>query len=245
MGAVSALTWFFEYGVPAFQRSPSGAMLDRQWRYRVRHEIDPALFLARLAREPWQEPPGAITAQPVHETKAHKIVQVDEHTYSRVGAVATRLERVAERDVVAARALVLSFGDEGAKWAQRERPGRLVAAFRLVPAGLALIDRARGAERCLGCSHARAHHEPARLGSGRAIERCTDVCTCKKGCTDSCPCTAFAAPLTLSDADRLESEVVLDQVTNGRSITRHRLIQRATVESADLLAHALKLWGQT
>lgn len=50
--------------------------------------------------------------------------------------------------------------------------------------------------------------------------------------------------LTLSDADRLRVEVVLDGV-QGRDAVRRALVARATLEAAELLTGALRAWEGT
>lgn len=142
--ATKDLTWFFEHGVPAFERSPTGPMLERAALFHVRRTVDPELLLARFAREPWEPPIGEITARPMHETHSCEREEPSKQLLERYGRVSRRLERIARLDPQAARALALSFGADGAHWAQHER-GRCVALFRLVPAGQALLARAKRA----------------------------------------------------------------------------------------------------
>lgn len=142
--ATKDLTWFFEHGVTAFERSPTGPMLERAALFHVRRPVDRELLLARFAREPWDPPVGEITARPTREQHQCEREEPQKTTLERYGAVSRRLERVARLDPQAARALALAFGSDGAHWARHER-GRCVALFRLVPGGTALLARAKRA----------------------------------------------------------------------------------------------------
>lgn len=240
------LQWLMEYGTCAFERSPSGAILERQRIRRIRHRPDPAILAARLdraRRHAWQEPPpGAITAQPIRETITSEREEPDMGVLVRYGAATRKLERVAEADPQAARALALAFGADGAKWARHER-GRVVALFPLVASGIAIVRRVRAAECCALCGHARsAHHvEPAGDDHHGPRPSCSRCKPCKV--TGIQGAHHFLGGLDLSDADRLRVQVEVDWVTGGKlDRARRALITAATNEGHELLAHALGLW---
>ena len=142
--ATADLTWFFEHGVPAFERSAMGPMLERAALFHVRHVLERETLLARFARKPHEPPIGQVTARPMREVHTSQRDEPDRRTSVRYGEVRGRLMRIAAMDPQAARALGFGLGDEGATWTRHER-GRCVALFPLVPAGIALIARARRA----------------------------------------------------------------------------------------------------
>lgn len=124
--AQKALLWFYEQGVPTYERSTAGEILEQAWLYKVRG----------LSRE------KAIDAQPTKETRAPSRSEHVLKTLLKYGQVSRRLSSVAATDPQAARALGAAFGAEGASYARHER-GRCVALFPLVPSGIALIARSR------------------------------------------------------------------------------------------------------
>ncbi len=130
------LEWYFSVGISAFERSPTGGMLDR------------ASLLA-VPRPPPRRVNGLftsdaepITAQPIRETRPPAGVEPDERTLARFGDLSRRMRRLRERDPLSVRALELAFGDRGASWSSHEL-GRVVALFVLVPSGQALIRKSR------------------------------------------------------------------------------------------------------
>ncbi len=126
--ATAELVWFFETGIPSFERSNWGAALERY---------------ANLAASRQKFDRDAVTAWPSKSSQfVSQAEPPDDSTLIRYGEVSRRLHRVALADPQAARALGLAFGAEGAKWARSDR-GRMVALFPLIPAGIALVARAR------------------------------------------------------------------------------------------------------
>lgn len=140
--ATSDLTWYFEHGIPSFERSAMGPMLERADLYRVPRSIDHDLLRANFARKPHEPPAFAITARPTRETHPCEREEPTRALLVRYGLVNRRLSHIARIDPQAARALAHAFGSDGAHWARHER-GRCVALFRLVPAGEALLARSR------------------------------------------------------------------------------------------------------
>lgn len=149
IAATSDLTWFFEYGVIAFERSPSGAMWGRARDMQPPTRRDPELARAKRERRlrmkatgEWESPLDELTAVPMHAEQPHARNEPDTGVSERHGKVSRRLAMVALADPQAARALAAAFGHEGAKWSHHES-GRNVALFPLTVAGRELIARAR------------------------------------------------------------------------------------------------------
>lgn len=140
--ATKDLTWYFEHGIPSFERSALGAMLERAELYRVPRMYDRERVLASFARRPNEPPPHPVTARPTREVHACEREEPTRALLVRYGLVNRRLATVARIDPQAARALALAFGADGAEWARHAR-GRCVALFRLVPAGEALLARSK------------------------------------------------------------------------------------------------------
>jgi hypothetical protein len=131
------LEWYFSVGVSAFERSPTGPMLDRAALLAVPRPPTPRHANGQFTGE--VEP---ITAQPIRETRPPAGVEPDERTLARFGDLSRRMRRLRERDPLSARALELGFGDRGASWSSHQL-GRVVALFPLVPSGQALIRKSR------------------------------------------------------------------------------------------------------
>lgn len=222
--AAADLTWLFSAGISAFERSPSGPMLERAWMFST----------------PGVKNRTIVTAHPMHETHAIRRDEPDRKTLIRYGRVSRRLRALAALDPLAAEALSLAFGNAGARWAAhdwRGKPkGREVALFPLVPSGRELVERVRRMELCQACGHARAKHGERCDETVRPL-KVTRCCHAK-----GCACGGFAASLERSDADVLRVELVVDDVTGGKDALRRALIARASRESLSLLDSSLSLW---
>jgi hypothetical protein len=236
--AEEALTWMWSCGLQAFFRSPSGAMLERQHAMRVVYRPSAELVrerfdrAARIRATGLHEPPvGGITAQPTAEFVSSSREPPNDADLVRFGAVSSHREKVKAHSSLAVEALDLAFGAEGARWSWSEQ-GRAVALFPLVPAGIALIAGAKAAELCGRCKHARRRHVTVYVTPRESW------CCAGKGCA----CGEFVATLELSDADRLNVAVQVDQVTGGSDRERRGLIVRAKREAEELLANALATW---
>lgn len=137
------LEWYFSVGASAFEKSPTGGMLDRAALMAVPRPPPVRLANGQFRAATGDEP---ITAQPIRETRPPAGVEPDERTLARIGDLSRRMRRLRERDPLSARALALGFGDRGASWASHQL-GRVIALFPLVPSGQALIRRARAGAR--------------------------------------------------------------------------------------------------
>lgn len=154
-GDQSDLDWYFGPGLSAFERSPSGPMLERQRIFRVSHEPDLELQLARAARRRegrYDEPvPGDLTARPTAEVREAGRDEPEHHVLMRYGKVSKRLARIPPADHAV---LAAYFGDSAARWARSTgyigRIGRLGPVMVLTEAGRRLVERdrrkARGAK---------------------------------------------------------------------------------------------------
>lgn len=209
------LTWYFEVGVCAFERSPSGAMWGRAHDMQPPRRRDPELLLAKRERRQRMKATGVyepeldeLTAVPMHEEQPHARNEPDTDVSERHGRVSGRLERVALQDPQAARALAAAFGHEGAKWSHHES-GRNVALFPLTDAGRELIARAKAVSQL-------ALNDAQRLYNEVEVDRLSKLREQRQK----------RAPTPVAAA-------------------RRRLITMATKEAAELLAAALELYGRT
>lgn len=161
------LRWYFERGQAVFERSTTGAILERSELFaysgerdgrgrarRVkRHSIpDPTRRKREHAAEPWDANP--ITAQPRASRSADPAgYEPDPDTLTSYADVSRALQVVERADPRAAAALEAYFGDHGARheWlasiarsAKNARPagGRMMALYHLTQAGAELLGRA-------------------------------------------------------------------------------------------------------
>ncbi len=127
--AAADLNWLYETAIPYFERSTFGPVLERQELYYVVRDTG------------WQD---RVTAWPTAEYNSSNREPPSRGLSIRAGAIWSKLQDIAQRSPQHARALAFAFGHDGAAYARTER-GRTVALFPLVPAGIALIARARRA----------------------------------------------------------------------------------------------------
>lgn len=154
------LLWFFGPASAEVERSPSGAMLDRQWALHMEHAVDPEIAAARRARQPWEADPGAITARPTAELRNPGRSSPDESSAIKRGDISSRLQRAVAIDSSARVVLSLFYGDAGCTWA-RHRAGR----------GGSLLHLTRTGQRLLRVDATRPHFELS------ARERLENLCT--------------------------------------------------------------------
>lgn len=147
-GDQSDLEWYFGPGVSAFERSPSGAMLERQRILSVKPEPDLELQLARARRKRegrYDEPePGDLTARPTAEVRESGRDEPEHHVLMRYGKASSRLARMSPADQAV---LAAYFGDSAARWARSPgyigRIGRLGPVMVMTAAGRRLVERDR------------------------------------------------------------------------------------------------------
>lgn len=136
------LLWFFGAGAAEIERSPSGAMLDRQWALRVDHVCDPEIASARrqrIADGRFDEPvPGEITARPTAELCNPGKASPDEASAIKRGDISSHLQRAVAIDSSARVVMSLYYGDDGCTWA-RHRAGRGGALLHLTRTGKRLM----------------------------------------------------------------------------------------------------------
>lgn len=137
-GDEARLLWFFGPASAEIERSPSGAMLDRQWALRVEHVVDPEIAAARRAREPWEADPGAVTARPTAELRNPGRSSPDEVNAIKRGDISSHLQRAVAIDSSARVVLSLYYGDDGCTWA-RHRAGRGGSLLHLTRTGQRLL----------------------------------------------------------------------------------------------------------
>jgi len=142
----AALDWFYGEGQSMFERSASGAMLERAWAFKVNWLPDPELFAARLARQPWEPDPGDITAQPTAEVRAPGGTMPNEGAISRYARVSRLVRDVAALDLASAGVLALFYGDQGQRWG-RTVHGRLFALYPQTGAGRELLQTAHASRK--------------------------------------------------------------------------------------------------
>lgn len=138
------LLWFFGAGAAEIERSPSGAMLDRQWALRVEHVVDPEIAAARRAREPWEADPGSITARPTAEVRNPGKASPDEESAIKRSDVTSHLQRAVAVDSSARVVLSLYYGDDGCTWG-RHQAGRGGALLHLTRTGCRLLAEEKSA----------------------------------------------------------------------------------------------------
>lgn len=154
----AALDWYFGPGQTLLERSTMGGMLERARLFATDFLPDPELDTARRiwARdEPWAEPPGALTARPRGGGHQASGYTPEEGLLSRFARVSRIMQQLAARDVDAAGALVLYYGDQGVRWG-RTRLGRIFALMPFTVSGKELLQRERRRTKGidLGLSHA-------------------------------------------------------------------------------------------
>jgi len=149
------LDWYFGAGQTLNERSPFGAILDRQALYHVPRHIDPELFRAQLDRKPHEPPPGALTARPRGGSEPASGNSPEEGLIRRYAHISRLLKRLGQQDADAVLILAAYYGDQGARWG-RTPHGRLFALLPLTPAGMQLLRRSRKRARAvdLGLSSA-------------------------------------------------------------------------------------------
>jgi len=151
------LSWFFGDGQVAFERSPTGAVLDRAELYSVARDERKARAKAQQrarpkkrakhASEPWD--PNPVTAYPTAEVRTTRGYVPDDTALKNYAKCSRALALVEKRDKVAARALELYYGDAGARWGRTSR-GRLFALAHLTDAGQTLLREAADRTKRLG-----------------------------------------------------------------------------------------------
>lgn len=134
------LLWYFGPGRAAFEKSPSGAVLERAHAMSIKHKPSPDVVAARRERSRQQrwdtEPPGAITAQPTAEIRESPRSEPELGLLRRYGSVSSRLVSMSERGQLVLEAY---FGDSAARWAVATglvgRVGRLGPILPMTAAG--------------------------------------------------------------------------------------------------------------
>lgn len=132
------LLWYFGSGAAELERSPSGAMLERQWALHMEHAVDPEIAAARRAREPWEADPGAITARPTAEVTNPGRSSPIERDVIKHGDISKQLQRAVAIHPSARVILSLFYGDDGCTWA-RHRAGRGGSLLHLTRTGQRLL----------------------------------------------------------------------------------------------------------
>ena len=142
------LTWFFGIGQVAFERSPTGAVLERAFlfstarderkdrRARVR-KARPKRSRAKHSSEPWD--PFPVTAFPTAEVRLSQGYEPEDQLLRRYAHVSRLLKLVEQRDPLAAQVLEHYYGDPGARWGRTPGHTRLFAVTHFTQAGRTLL----------------------------------------------------------------------------------------------------------
>jgi len=154
-----SLTWFFSQGQIAFERSTMGPMLERAEMFgneftgvAVREEgrlVIHQLAYERLRRDPtpWGRVADGeivysgreVTARPTAETRNASGYTPELRDLYKHAEASMVLRTMDWRAVAVLRAY---YGDDGAEWARRPKPGRIGALFVLTRAGARMLEAA-------------------------------------------------------------------------------------------------------
>jgi hypothetical protein len=175
------------FGIGTYERSPSGAILERAELFAIEYRVSPEMAAAIAAREPWEAPPDALTARPTCEDRTVAKSEPDLRMLEIYGRVSRRLKVVAMTEGRCAAALEALYGDAGHRWARSALPyGSMGALFCLTKAGAWLREwqrrKSRGtklrlsdAERMENAVHAAASDVEKQELLNRAVKQAHEL----------------------------------------------------------------------
>lgn len=136
------LGWFYSHGQTVFERSPTGAMLERGQLFAIDNGTASAAVRNAAGDIIGYTEMFAIDARPTCESRSYYAEAPDDTNLRRYGRISRwlmLLERVSNDAPVALEAY---YGDLGARWAREPKRGRIYALYHLTTAGKRLIDLA-------------------------------------------------------------------------------------------------------